>query len=116
MEALTDELDETIAKLLMDQIKFANVILLNKIDLLFSGGNSGRSNKFDGVSARVRAQSQLKAIWELVNRLNTDATLIIPDEPKFQRFDVGRIINTGIFDIEKAQESAGWIAKASSLM
>jgi hypothetical protein len=29
---------------------------------------------------------------------------------------VGRIINTGLFDMEKAQESAGWITEVSSLM
>jgi G3E family GTPase len=116
VEALTDESDETIAKLLMDQIEFANVILLNKIDLLFSGGNSGRSNEYDGVSRRVRARSQLKAIRALVSRLNPDATLIVPDEPKFQRFDVERIINTGLFNMEKAQESAGWITEVSSLI
>ena len=116
VEAMTDESDETIAKLLMDQIEFANVILLNKIDLLFSGGDSGRSNEYDGVIGRVRARSQIRAIRALVSRLNPDATLIIPDEPKFQRFDVGRIINTGLFDMEKAQESAGWITEVSYLM
>jgi hypothetical protein len=51
-----------------------------------------------------------------VSRLNPDATLIIPDEPKFQRFDVERIINTGLFNMEKAQESAGWITEVSSLI
>ncbi len=114
-EALTDESDESIAKLLMDQIEFANVIILNKTDLLLSeDGINGRSDKYDSVGGRIMARSQIEAIKALIQKLNPSATLIIPDEPKFERFDVGRIINTGLFDMEKAQESAGWIAEVSS--
>lgn len=116
-EALTDESDESIAKLLMDQIEFANVIILNKTDLLLSeNGINGRSDEYDGVGGRVKAQSQIETIKALIKKLNPSATLIIPNEPKFERFDVGRIINTGLFDMEKAQQSAGWIAEVSSSM
>jgi len=100
-EEETDESDESIVQLLIDQIEFANVILLNKIDLLSSGSGGSSSD----------VESQIKSIRSLLQKLNPNATVIVPEQPKFEKFDVNNIINTGLFDMEKAQESAGWIAE-----
>ena len=82
-EEETDESEESIVQLLVDQIEFANVILLNKIDLL-----SKESGERD-------AELQIKAICSLLKKLNPKATVIIPEKPKFEMFDVNRIIDTG---------------------
>lgn len=81
-----DEADNrTIVNLLTDQIEFANVIILNKTDLL-SGHSLG----------------ELKAI---IHKLNPEAKLI---ESEFGKVDPQAILNTGLFDFEKASLSAGW--------
>lgn len=94
----TEGSEESIVKLLVDQIEFANVILLNKIDLLTGTDDSS-------------VKSQIEAIRALLRKLNPKATILVPDKPKFDGFDVDKIVNTGLFDMEEAQESAGWIAE-----
>lgn len=76
----------TIVNLLVDQVEFANVILLNKTDL---------------VSA-----SQLATIRAIIRKLNPDAELI---ETEFGRVDPLRVLNTHRFDFDTASQSAGWI-------
>lgn len=76
----------TIVNLLTDQIEFANVIILNKTDLL------------------TRAQvGELKAI---LGKLNPKAKLI---ESQFSKVDPVHILNTHLFDFEEVSQSAGWI-------
>ncbi|KAL7545921.1 hypothetical protein ACHAWF_015075 [Thalassiosira exigua] len=95
----TEESDESIVQLLIDQIEFADIILLNKIDLL----------KRDDKGTSV--EDQVKAIRALLHKLNPKATIMVPNRPKFDGFDVTKIINTGLFNMEEAEVSAGWIAE-----
>ena len=85
---LTDiEGDErTIVNLLTDQVEFANVILLNKVDLV--------------------DESDLRNLYDILNKLNPEAK-IIPTNHSNVNFN--EVINTGMFDFEKAESSAGWI-------
>ena len=85
---LNDDVSDTrtIVNLLTDQIEFADVIILNKTDLLF--------NTHVG---------ELKAI---LRRLNPKAKLI---ESQFGRIDPAEILNSGRFDFDEASQSAGWI-------
>jgi G3E family GTPase len=76
----------TIVNLLTDQIEFANVIILNKADLV------SKNNLL-----------QLKA---LLKKLNPDAKIL---ESSFSKVPSNEILNTGLFDYEKASQSAGWI-------
>ncbi len=76
----------TIVNLLTDQIEFANVIIINKIDLITS--------------------DQLKELRAIIHKLNPEARIITATESKVELVDV---INTGLFDYEKAEASAGWI-------
>ena len=57
--------------------------------------------------------STLTAIKNLVTRLNPKAKVIIPENPKFENFPVNQVLNTGLFDMEKASKSAGWLAELS---
>ena len=85
---LTDiEGDErTIVNLLTDQVEFANIILLNKTDLV--------------------SESDLRNLYDIIHKLNPDAKIIPTNHSKVNLSDV---INTGLFDFEKAESSAGWI-------
>ncbi len=78
--------DRTIVNLLTDQIEFANVILINKIDLV--------------------AKEQLEELKAIINSLNPEAKIIFT---KQSEVELTKVINTGLFDYEKAEASAGWI-------
>ncbi|WP_020595854.1 GTP-binding protein [Spirosoma panaciterrae] len=83
----TDATDtRTIVNLLTDQIEFANVIVLNKTDLL-----------------KPNQLGELKAILQ---KLNPKARLI---ESRFSQVDPGQLLNTNLFDFDEASQSAGWI-------
>jgi len=83
-------LDETdrreVIDLLIDQIEFANVILLNKVDLL--------------------EETDLLELENLLYKLNPEAKII---RTKYSNVPLEEIFNTNLFDFEKASESAGWI-------
>ena len=78
--------DRTIVNLLTDQVEFANVILLNKVDLV--------------------STSELKLLSEIIHKLNPEAKLIKTNHSKV---DLDEVMNTNMFDFEKAEASAGWI-------
>jgi G3E family GTPase len=83
----TDENDtREVVDLLIDQIEFANVIVLNKIDLV-----------------EENAVRELKAV---IQKLNPEAKII---EAAYARVDLNELLNTHLFDFEKASQSAGWI-------
>ncbi|MBB3699163.1 GTP-binding protein [Flammeovirga yaeyamensis] len=76
----------TIVNLLTDQIEFANVILLNKTDLV---------NK-----------EHLGVLKAAVQKLNPSAKII---ETSYSKIEPREILNTGLFNFEEAEQSAGWI-------
>ncbi|WP_009032595.1 GTP-binding protein [Indibacter alkaliphilus] len=75
----------TIVNLLTDQIEFANVIILNKTDLVDE----------DTVGL---LKASIKKLNPLAKILTSNFGKIAPKE----------ILNTGLFDFEEAQSSAGW--------
>jgi G3E family GTPase len=90
--ALGEDDQRTIADLLVDQVEFADVIVINKIDL---------------VSTQQRAE--LRAI---LHKLNPDARII---ESERGRVPLHEVLNTGRFDMEKAQQSAGWLKELNNV-
>lgn len=78
----------TIVNLLTDQIEFANVIILNKTDLV------------DATTLGV-----LKAA---IHKLNPSAQIM---ESTFSQVNPQAILNTGLFNFAEAEQSAGWIAE-----
>jgi len=88
-----DEEDQrSIVNLLTDQIEFANVILLNKTDLVSS--------------------EELKTLEGIIIKLNPEARII---KTSFSRISAREILNTGLFDYEKAEQSAGWIKELNNI-
>jgi len=78
----------TIVNLLTEQIEFADVILLNKTDLV--------------------TQEEVEALKRILQKLNSNAKVI---ESSFGKIDLKAILNTHSFDFDKASQSAGWIAE-----
>ncbi|GAB3886883.1 GTP-binding protein [Spirosoma agri] len=76
----------TIVNLLTDQIEFADVIILNKTDLL--------------------SRQQVGELKAILHTLNPKARLI---ESQFSKVDPAEILNTGRFNFDEASQSAGWI-------
>lgn len=82
-----DEYDtREVVDLLIDQIEFADVILLNKADLV--------------------DQESLAELNAVIQKLNPDAKIV---ECSFGRVSLDDVLNTHRFDFEKASQSAGWI-------
>lgn len=81
----------TIVNLLTDQIEFANVIILNKTDL---------------VSA-----DDLLLLKAVIRKLNPSAKLI---DTSFSQVDLKEILNTGLFDFDEASQGAGWIKELNA--
>lgn len=84
--ARDDDDERTIADLLTDQVEFANVIILNKTDLITDG--------------------QKKALYAILRSLNPSARII---ESTFGKVAPEQILNTGLFDMEVARNAAGWL-------
>ena len=76
----------TIVNLLTDQVEFANVIILNKVELV---------NK-----------KELGILRTTIHKLNPKAKII---ETNYSKINPKRILNTKLFDFEEAEQSAGWI-------
>lgn len=84
--AAGEEDNRTISDLLIDQVEFANVIIINKTDLA--------------------TPDELNELESALHRLNPDARLIRTSEGRVNPRD---ILNTGAFDLEAAQQSPGWL-------
>lgn len=76
----------TIVNLLTEQVEFANVIILNKTDLV--------------------SEESLAVLKATIQKLNPSAKII---ESSFSKVNPSEILNTRLFDFEEAEQSAGWI-------
>ncbi len=85
-ESLGEEDQRTVTDLLIDQIEFADVIVLNKLDLAT-----------DDEARHVRA---------IVHALNPGAKIIMATRGQVP---LDAVLDTGLFDYDKAASSAGWI-------
>jgi G3E family GTPase len=78
--------ERTVSDLLVDQIEFADVLVLNKLDLVDAEA-----------AARLRAA---------LVRLNPVARIV---EAEHARVDLRQVLGTGLFDLERAQQAPGWV-------
>lgn len=90
--ALEDGDERTLSDLLIDQIEFANVIIVNKTDLVLP-----------------KEAEKLEAILE---QLNPEAEIIRATHGKVP---LHRILNTTLFDMEAAETSAGWVKELNGI-
>ena len=89
--------DRPVSQLWLDQIEFANVIVVSKALVLLK--KEGEEN----------GERKLKEIEALLKKLNPKAQIFVPREDKYEDLDVSKtLINTGLFDLEEASASVGW--------
>jgi len=77
--------DRTLSDLLVDQIEFANVIILNKCDLV--------------------STSDIKVLCDVIKHLNPKARLL---QAEHSVVDPKEVLNTNLFSFEDSSSAAGW--------
>ncbi len=85
-ESLGEEDERSVADLLVEQVEFADVLLISKADLV--------------------SETDLARLQSILRTLNTDAKQIAI---KHGQVPVGEILNTKRFSFERAQQSPGWL-------
>ncbi|MEO1170727.1 MAG: zinc metallochaperone GTPase ZigA [Myxococcota bacterium] len=85
-ESLGEEDERTVTHLLVDQVEFADVIVLNKLDLV--------------------SEEEARDVEAVVKALNPGAKIL---KTIRGQVPLESVLNTGLFDYEKAESSAGWI-------
>ncbi len=76
----------TIAELLIDQVEFADVILLNKVETV--------------------TKEEKDLVRQTLKRLNPRAKI---HETEYSNVPLNEVVGTGLFDFDIASESAGWL-------
>ena len=85
-ETLGEEDERSITDLLIEQVEFADVILLSKIDLI--------------------ASAEREELLAILRRLNSHAEIV---PMSMGQVPLERILNTGRFDFERAAQAPGWL-------
>jgi G3E family GTPase len=86
-ESLGTDDDRTVVDLLVDQVEFADVLIVNKTDLLDA--------------------AELERLEALLRRLNPGARIL---HAEHGRVSPDALIATGAFDFDRASEAPGWLA------
>ena len=85
-ESLGEDDERSVADLLVDQVEFADVILISKTDLV--------------------EDSDIERLKAILKTLNTSAKIVPIAQGKV---DIDAVLNTGLFDFERAQQAPGWL-------
>jgi G3E family GTPase len=85
-ETLGDEDERSITDLLIEQVEFADVILVSKTDLISS--------------------AEREELMAILSGLNTEAEIL---PMAMGRVALEKILNTGRFDFERAAQAPGWL-------
>ena len=84
--AVAEDDERTIVDLLVDQVEFADIILLSKTDLA--------------------SPQEIERLQAILKTLNTEAKIIPIANGKV---DINEVLDTGRFDFERAQQAPGWL-------
>jgi len=90
--AAGEEDERTVADLLLDQVEFADVLVVNKADLV--------------------AADACGRLVALLARLNPGAEIVLAERG---RVPLGRVLGTGRFDFDRAARSPGWARELEQL-
>jgi len=85
-ETLGEEDERSITELLIEQIEFADVILISKIDLI--------------------SQQEREELIAILERLNTHARIV---PMVMGQVPLASILDTGLFDFQRAAQAPGWL-------
>ncbi len=85
-ESLGEDDERSVADLLVDQVEFADVILISKTDLV--------------------TNEQLNKLIAILNTLNTQAKMIPISNGNI---NINEVLNTSLFNFARAQQAPGWL-------
>jgi len=85
-ETLSEDDERSITELLIEQVEFADVILISKIDLISS--------------------AEREELMAILGRLNTHAEIL---PMSMGNVALAKILDTGRFDFERAAQAPGWL-------
>ncbi len=85
-ESLGEEDERSVADLLVEQVEFADILLISKTDLV--------------------SEQELARLKSILQTLNTEAIQIPIEHGKVP---LDKVLNTGRFSFERAQQSPGWL-------
>ena len=85
-ESLGEDDERNVADLLVDQVEFADVILVSKTDLIDN--------------------DELKRLIAILQTLNTHAEILPITRGQV---DIDKVLNTNLFDFERAEQAPGWL-------
>ena len=85
-ESLGEEDERSVSDLLVDQVEFADVILVSKTD--------------------IASKKDVERLEAILKTLNTDAQIIPISKGEV---DIDQVLNTGSFNFERAQQAPGWL-------
>ncbi|EMI52636.1 zinc metallochaperone GTPase ZigA [Rhodopirellula sallentina] len=83
---LSEEDTRNIVDLLVDQVEFANVIVVNKTDLI--------------------SPYELEQLKQILRQLNAEAKILTTTE---SRIELSEIMGTGLYSLSEAEEQPGWL-------
>lgn len=87
-ESLGEEDERTVVDLLVDQIEFCDVLILNKIDLI--------------------SEADKTRLMAILHSLNPRAKIV---NAEFGRVALDNVLNTGLFDFDAAAQAPGWLGE-----
>ena len=85
-ESLGEEDERSVSDLLVDQVEFADIILISKTDLV--------------------ERADVERLTAILKTLNTHARIM---PIAHGQVDLEAVLNTGLFDFERAQQAPGWL-------
>ncbi|WP_339437410.1 zinc metallochaperone GTPase ZigA [Pseudomonas sp. EL_65y_Pfl1_R32] len=85
-ESLGEEDVRTVVDLLIEQVEFCDVVVLNKVDLI--------------------CEDERKQLIAILRNLNPRAKIEISE---FGKVPLDRVLNTGLFDFDEASKAPGWL-------
>lgn len=85
-ESLGDEDERSVVDLLVEQVEFCDVIVLNKVDLV--------------------SEEERRDLAAILHKLNPRARIV---EAQFGRVPLENVLDTGLFNFEQAAQAPGWL-------
>ncbi|WP_293780126.1 zinc metallochaperone GTPase ZigA [uncultured Oxalicibacterium sp.] len=85
-ESMGNEDERTVVDLLVEQVEFCDVLILNKTDLVSEG--------------------ELQRLTVILQRLNPRARI---ERSRFGEVPLDKVLDTGLFDFEQASQAPGWL-------
>lgn len=85
-ESLGEHDERTVVDLLIDQIEFCDVIILNKVDMI--------------------NEEEKQRLLAILDKLNPRAKIEISE---FGQVNLDKVLNTGLFDFNEASQAPGWL-------